>query len=274
MLQKHASSFQGKKGEWTGPPVSFKMIDGAKPFNARPYRIPQSLYETLKKEINRLVDEKVLKPIKSLEWACPTFAIPKKDNTIRVVSDLRGINKLIKRKLYPVPLIQDIMPAIGKFQYATAIDLVMGYYSMCLSPAAKEKCVICLPWGLYQYQVLPMGLVVLLDVFQEAMGNLMLDLENVYCYLDNIIVIGNGLFQKHMTQVDKVLYRLREKGMQVHLGKSSCARDLVEYLGYIISRDGIRPQENKIQGMLDLSTPRNQKELRGFIGMVNFYKNM
>ena len=219
VLQKHKAAFQGTRGKWKGPPMSFEMVDGAKPFHAKPFRIPQSLYDTLKKEINRLVDEGVLSPVKSSEWACPTFGIPKKDKTIRVVLDFRGINKLIKRKPYPVLLIQDIMPVIGKFQYATAIDLVMGHYSMGLALDAKEKCVICLPWGLYRYQVLPMGLIVSSDVFQEAMGNLMLDLENVYCYLDDIIVIGNSSFEDHMTQVDEVLGRLREKRMQVHLGK-------------------------------------------------------
>ena len=274
VLWKQTATFQGKKGDWTGPPVLFEMIDGAKPFYARPYRIPQSLHETLKKKINRLVDEGVLKPIKASEWTCPAFAIPKKDKAIRVVSDLRGINKLINQKPYLVPLIQDIMPPIGKFRHATTIDLVMGYYSMRLSSVAKEKCVLYLPLDLYQYQVLPMALVVSSDVFQEALGNLMLKLENVYCYLDDIIVIGNWSFQKHMAQVDEVLQRLRDKGLQVHLKKSAWVQDSVEYLGYIISREGIRPQDNKIQEMLDLSAPMNQKYLCGFIGMVNFYKNM
>ena len=193
-----------------------------------------------------------MSPIKASEWACPTFAIPKKDKTIRVVSDFRGLNRIIKRKPYPVPLIQDIMPSIVKFRYVTAINLVMGYYSMGLAKNAKEKCMICLSWGLYQYEVLPMGLIVSSDVFQEAMGNLMLDLENVYCYLDDIIVIGNSSFQDHIAQVDEVLSRLKEKGMQIHLRKSAWARDSVEYLGYIIGRDGIRPQTKKIQGIRKL----------------------
>ena len=90
-----------------------------------------------------------------------------------------------------------------------------------------------------------MGLIVSSDVFQEAMGNLMLDLDNVYCYLDDIIVIGNSSFDDHMAQVDEVLGRLCSKGMQVNLRKSTWARDSVEYLGYIISREGIKPQEKK-----------------------------
>ena len=71
----------------------------------------------------------------------------------------------------------DIIPSIGKFKYATPIDLIVGYYSMLLDEKATERCVICLPWGIYCYKVLPMGLVVSADIFQEAMGKLMADLE-------------------------------------------------------------------------------------------------
>ena len=166
-MRKHEEAFQRKKGKWNWLLVSFELIDGAKLFNTKPFQIPQSLYKTLKKEIEKLVDEGALGPIKALEWACLTFAIPKKDKMICMVSDLWGINQLIKRKPYPVLLIQDIMPSIGKFRFTTAIDLVMGYYSMGLAPAAKEKCVICLPWGIYQYEVLPMELVVSSQMFSN-----------------------------------------------------------------------------------------------------------
>ena len=135
------------------------------PYYAKPYRIPQSLRRTLKKEINWLVEEGVLSPIKSSLWASPTFAIPKKDGTIRMVADFRAVNKNIERRPFPTPHIQEIMPAIGKFRYATAIDLVMGYYSFELDEEAKQVCVIVLPWGLYRYNVLPMGLAISSDVF-------------------------------------------------------------------------------------------------------------
>ena len=143
-------------------------------------RIPHSLKETTKKEVARLLEQGVLPPIKYSEWVCPSFAIPKKKKIIRFISDFRGLNKKIKRKPFPLPLLHDIIPSIGKFKYATTMDLIMRYYSMLLDEKTKERCVICLPWGLYCYNVLPMGLIVSADVFQEAMGKLMADLEKVF----------------------------------------------------------------------------------------------
>ena len=274
VLRANIKAFQGKRGKWTGSPVSFELKEGETPFCAKPFRIPHSLKATMKKEVARLVEEGVLSPIKASEWACPSFAIPKKNKTIRFISDFRGLNKKIKRKPYPLPLMHDIIPSIGKFKYATTVDLIMGYYSMLLNEKAKERCVICLPWGLYQYNVLPMGLIVSADVFQEAMGKLMSDLEKVFVYMDDIIIIGDGTFEEHMKDVREVLERLVDKGLQINPDKSAWAMFQVEYLGYLLNRVGVEPQPMKIQGILDMDTPENQRHVREFIGMVNFYKNM
>ena len=109
-------------------------------------RIPHSLKETTKKEVARLVEQGVLSPIKYSEWVCPSFAIPKKNKVIRFISDFRGLDKKIKRKLFSLPLMNDIIPSIGKFKYATTIDRITGYYRMLLNEKARERCMICLPW--------------------------------------------------------------------------------------------------------------------------------
>ena len=98
----------------------------------------------------------------------------------------------------------DIIPSVGKFKYVTTIDLIMGYYSMLLDEKAKEICVIFSPWGLYRYNVLPVGIIVSVDVFQEAMGKLMADLEKVFVYMDEVIIIGDGAFKIHMKDVKEV----------------------------------------------------------------------
>ena len=100
---------------------------------------------------------------------------------------------------------------------------------------------IYLPWGLYWYNVLPMGHIVSADVFQESMGKLMTDLEKVFVYMDEIIIIGDDTFEIYMKDVKEVLERLVDKGIQINPDKSSWARDQVEYLGFLLNRDGIEP---------------------------------
>ena len=94
LLLDYESLFDGTLGDWNRPPVSIELKDGAKPYHGRPYPIPQIHKATLMKEIDRLVGIGVLKRQTSSEWASPTFLIPKKDMTVRTISDFQELNKL------------------------------------------------------------------------------------------------------------------------------------------------------------------------------------
>ena len=111
-----------------------------------------------------------------------------KDNTIHF--RFPRIEQKDKEETISLPLTHDIIPSIGKFKYATTINLIMDHYSILLDEKSRERCVFFLPWGLYCYNVLPRRLIVSTDVFQEVIGKLMADLEKVFVYMDDIIIIG------------------------------------------------------------------------------------
>ena len=92
-----------------------------------PYQIPRIHEQTLRKEVERLIQLGVLKKCSNSEWGSPTFIIPKQDKTVRFVTDFRKVNSLIKRKPYPLPKIQDLLQKLQGFQYATALNVSMGY---------------------------------------------------------------------------------------------------------------------------------------------------
>ena len=110
-------------------------------------------------------------------WASPTFIIPKPNGTVRMVSDFRKLNANLVRKPYPIPKISGIMQELKGFQYATALNLNMGYYTIRLDPGSQDMCTNVTPWGKYKYLRLPMEIMCAPDIFQEKMPNLMEDLE-------------------------------------------------------------------------------------------------
>ena len=126
LLTKHENLFQGKLGAWKGPLINIEVKAGTKPYHAKPFRIPQSIYPALKREVNRLVKIGVLSENPSSMWAAPSFAIPKKDGTIRFISDFRQLNKSAKRKPFPLPHIRDMLHLVRNMRWATAVDLSMG----------------------------------------------------------------------------------------------------------------------------------------------------
>jgi len=226
------------------------------------------------KEIERLVGIGLLKRQTSSEWASPIFIIPKKDMTVRTISDFWEQNKRIVRRPYPIPKISTTLQELEGFTYATALDLNMGYYTIRLNPRVVEMFIIIFPWGKYSYLRLPMRYAGSADIFQAEMMKLMEALEYVRAYIDDLLVITTGTLEDHLEKLREVLRRLRRAGLKVNATKLFFCTHKIEYLGYILTREGIKPQPKKVQAILALNPPYNVKELRHFLGMVQYYRDM
>ena len=150
----------------------------------------------------------------------------------------------------------------------------MGYYHIELTPNARRLCTIVMPWGKYEYNRLAMGVCSSADIFQEQMSELMAGLEFVRTYLDDILCITKSGFEDHLDKLERVFIRLAEVNLKVNAEKSFFAKPELEYLGFWVSRDGIQPIAKKVEAIQKLTKPRTRRELRRFIGMVNYYRDM
>ena len=274
LLQSHDDLFDGSLGHWKKEKYHINLKHNVVPYHARAYPIPKIYEQTLQMEVDRLCQLGVLKKVNRSEWAAPTFIIPKKDGTVRFISDFRELNKRVQRTPFPVPKIQDLLLKLEGFTYGTSLDLNMGYYHIELDNTSKKLCTIVLPWGKYEYQRLPMGLCTSVDLFQEKMSSLMTGLDFVRTYLDDILVITKGTFSDHLIKLSFVLQRLRAAGLKVNAKKCTWAKPEIEYLGYLISHKGMSPMPKKIEAIHKIHLPKTKKELRSFIGMVNYYRDM
>jgi hypothetical protein len=274
LLKKYESLFDGSLGTWKGESYDIELRSDATPYHARAFPIPRIHEQTLRHEVDRLCQIGVLKKVNRSEWAAPTFIIPKKDGSVRFISDFRELNKRIKRKPFPIPKIQDLLLKLEGFQYATSLDLNMGYYHIELSPDSKRLCTIVLPWGKYEYQKLPMGLCNSPDIFQEKMSTLMGDLEFVRTYIDDLLITTKSTWNDHLRHLDIVFHRIHEAGLKINAKKSFFGKDELEYLGYWITRQGIQPVSKKVEAIKNIAPPKTQRELRRFIGIINYYRDM
>src|SRR5210317_1214655 len=119
-----------------------------------------------------------------------------------------------------------------------------------------------------------MGLCNSPDIFQEKMSEIMADLVFVRTYIDDLLVITSSSFEDHLEKLEQTLTRLQTAGLKVNISKSKFAKTELEYLGYYLTRKGIRPLNKKVSAINNLDTPKNRKGLRKFIGMVNYYRDL
>ena len=160
------------------------------------------------------------------------------------------------------------------FTFATCLDLNRGYYHFVLDKESQKLCGIILPWGRYAYRCMPHGLMPASDIFQSKMVEIFGSFEDVIVYIDNIVLFTTGTFQHHINRLHAVLKVLRSNNLHIHAEGTFLASPKVDYLGYTLTTEGIRPQIKKILPILRFSKPETVKQLRGFLGLVNYYKKI
>jgi hypothetical protein len=119
-----------------------------------------------------------------------------------------------------------------------------------------------------------MGLSISPDIYQEEISAIISDMENVIsCFVDTIALITNGSFGNHLNQLDEILQRLKENNLQVNGDKSSFCATEAKFLGFELTRQGVKPQGKKVEAVVKIATPKTVKQVCSFIGMINYYKD-
>jgi len=197
----------------------------------------------------------------------------KENGTFRLVSDFRRLNKLLADAPYPLPQIKDVLQRRSSFDDVSVIDITSQFYHFDLDSPSRQLCVITTPFGLYQYPRLPMGIKIAPSFAQSVMDSLFGQDVNVEVFMDDIAIFTTGSFEKHLEALRDVLSVLSSENFRINKSKCTFAAAEVDYLGHAITSSGIKPQLRKISTNLNLEEPTNIKQLRSFIGPINYYRD-
>ena len=132
----------------------------------------------------------------------------------------------------------------------------MGYYHIRLSDKSADMCTIVTEFGKYKYKRLPMGVSCSPDIFQSKIYELLGDLEGTKAYLDDMLVIHKGKFYEHLQQLEEVFRRCKKANLQLNADKCSFGINEINYLGYIVTPEGVRPDPQKIKAIQAMERPR------------------
>lgn len=241
------------------------------PIKLRPYRTPLQSREIVEKAVNDMLASKVIERGHS-EWSCPVVLVTKKDGSVRFCCDYRKLNAVTKSTTYPLPNIDDILSTMTGANYFTTLDCRSGYWAIPLSEDAKKKSTFSCHLGSFKWNVMPFGLKNAPSKFMQLMDIVLHDMRNYCsCFIDDIVVYSKT-FEEHIMHLQTVFDRLRQHKLKLKMQKCHFVQAETEYLGFIITNKGIKPNPEKVQAIRNLQPPVNVRQTRGFLGMINFYR--
>ena len=169
--------------------------------------------------------------------------------------DFRKINSQVERKQYPLPTINEMMQVVQGFEFASVLDLNMGYLSIFLDEESRKLLTIIMPFDCFEYCQLPMGIMPATNIFQARIVSTFQGMreKRPHPYIDDIFHSKGGNFEEHLTILDEILRRLKKDGWQVNAIKSLFASHKVEFLGFEMNRNGFNPTQKRVTAILKLS---------------------
>lgn len=253
--------------------IKVDLADGTPIPTGGIYPLSELENELLRKYIQEHLKMGHIRPSSSPGGA-PVFFVKKPDGSgLRLCVDYRGLNNLLKKDKYPIPLIAGTLDRLRKAKLFTKLDLRSGYYNVRVAEGDEWKTAFRSRFGTFEYCVMPFGLANAPAAFQRFMNHIFADLLDVYVvvYLDDILIFSEDP-KDHPAHVREVLRRLREHDLYCKPEKCEFHATTIEYLGFVVTLDGIAMDIKKVDAILSWPEPRKVKEVQSFLGFANFYR--
>ncbi len=214
--------------------------------------------------------------------ASPFFFISKKDGTLRPIVDYRKLNDITIKNKTPLPLIPELIDKWKGCKYFTKLDVRAGYFNIRIKEGDEWKTAFVTNRGLYESLVMNFGLANAPATFQTMMNDIFVTYVrrgDTGVYIDDVIIGTRSdptgkLSDKefHEKSVREVLEVFREQKLFLKPEKCEFSQQSVEYLGFVINGDHVMMDPAKVDGVASWPTPTNLKNLRSFLGFINFYR--
>ncbi|KAK2370424.1 hypothetical protein QL285_083475 [Trifolium repens] len=274
ICSEHPNAFWDRKKHIVSLPYEPNFNERSIPTKARPIQMNQQYLEYCKKEIKDYLDKKLIRPSKS-PWSCTGFYVNNpgelERGAPRLVINYKPLNKVLQWIRYPIPNKKDLIGRLSNSIIFSKFDLKSGYYQIQLEEKDKYKTAFVVPFGHYEWNVMPLGLKNAPSEFQHIMNDILNDYQEFsIVYLDDILVFSKSL-NEHFDHLEKFFKIIKENGLVLSARKMKLFQVNVRFLGFNIYQGTITPISRAIEfGDKFPDELKDKTQLQRFLGCVNY----
>ena len=284
---------EGKLGRCDLYQVKIQLKEGAQPFRKRPYRLAPHIQNEAQKQIDKFLNEGILQECDS-SYNSPLLVITKGQKRshkhmqsdkstlqYRIVVDLRELNSQIVNTTRLVPNPEELLDRVCQNysdstqspKFFTSLDMKDSFYQIVLHKDSRHLTAFEFNNRSYAFCRIPMGMNLSAGVLVKVVNQILAPLTdiNVIAYLDDILIMSPDEVT-HSSDVEKVLNAFEQANLLLNPKKCEFAVSKAEFLGFTLTADGISPSDKHLEALRSYISPVNIKEIRVFLGLINFFK--
>ncbi|XP_029169579.1 uncharacterized protein LOC114939432 [Nylanderia fulva] len=254
----------------------YKMIIALKnkqPISSRSRRLSFADKELLREILDDLLERSIIQPSSS-PYASPIVLVRKKDGGCRLCVDYRELNKITIRDNFPTEVIDDNIDRLQGKVYFSILDMKDRFHHVRMHESSVKYTSFVTPLGQFEYLRMPFGLANAPRVFQRfvhMMFEALIRENKILIYLDDLLIATKDL-DEHIEILSRVFEVAGENRLGFRLDKCHFARTEIKYLGYCVSRHGIRPSDENVASVVDYPVPRSAKNMQHFLGLASYFR--
>lgn len=248
-------------------------VTDEKPFHYAPRRLSYHEKTKLKEIIDDLLEKGAIRESTS-EYASPIILVRKRNGEMRMCIDFRFLNKISVRDNFPLPLIEDQLDLLDGKKYFTLLDLKDGFFHIRMHEDSVKFTAFVTPWGQYECLKMPFGLKGGPLKFQRYVAQIFrkpIEAGDVSVYLDDFLVATETV-EHHLLVLEKVFQLCVANKLELRLDKCKFLQTRLEYLGYTITSEGIRPTERGVNDVKRFPIPQNTRDVQSFLGLCSYFR--
>ncbi|XP_028418120.1 uncharacterized protein K02A2.6-like [Dendronephthya gigantea] len=270
LVAEYDDLFQGI-GKLKGVQVKLHIDEQVQLVAQKHRRVPFHLREKLDAELERLEKAEIIEKVETAtNWVSPIVITPKNGtDEIRMCVDKGAPNRAIKRVRHVIPTIEDLRHDVNGAKVFSKLDLANGFHQLELHEDSRGVTTFSTHVGLRRFRRLNFGTNSAPEIFHEELRKLLTGIKGVRNIHDDILVTGVDI-QDHYRALSETFQRLREAGLTLKRSKCEFERSELTFFGLVFTKDGIRPDPEKVKAIQHLSPPKNVAQLRSFLGMTNY----